>query len=99
VTPERVEPAARPGLVDRYEQMRAAALGGGADGWRLGLGVLAGKGVAGWIRAASTCTKPVPEPPSAASGSRAGPSGPSGPSGPQAMELVRVLAAMTLAHA
>src|SRR5680860_61479 len=51
------------------------------------------------LAAASTCTKPVPEPPSAASGSRAGPSGPSGPSGPQAMELVRVLAAMTLAHA
>lgn len=93
MTPEPVEPAARHGLAERYEQLRAAALGGGADGWRMGLGVLAGKGVPGWIRAASTCASGLPVGPAPDPG-RGCPT-----AGPHATELVRVLAAMTLAHA
>jgi hypothetical protein len=37
-------------VVDGYEQLRAHALGGEADGWRLGLGVLQQRGVAAWLR-------------------------------------------------
>ena len=37
-------------VVDGYEQLRARALGGDADGWRLGLGVLQQRGVAAWLR-------------------------------------------------
>ncbi|CAN5646702.1 hypothetical protein BH09ACT7_BH09ACT7_60580 [soil metagenome] len=39
-----------PSVVDDYEQLRARALGGQADGWRLGLGVLQQRGVAAWLR-------------------------------------------------
>jgi hypothetical protein len=81
-------------LAERYEQLRAAALGGGADAWRLGLGVLSGKGVAAWLRAWTTCPSPAPvrAPSAPTSASRPAPSGPEG------AELVRVLAAMALAH-
>ncbi len=37
-------------VVDGYEQLRARALGGEVDGWRLGLGVLQQRGVAAWLR-------------------------------------------------
>ncbi len=37
--------------VERYEQLRRRALGGEAEGWRLGLGVLCHRGVAAWLRA------------------------------------------------
>ena len=37
-------------VVDGYERLRARALGGDADGWRLGLGVLQQRGVAAWLR-------------------------------------------------
>jgi hypothetical protein len=37
-------------VVHGYEQLRARALGGEADGWRLGLGVLQQRGVAAWLR-------------------------------------------------
>jgi hypothetical protein len=40
--------------VDGYEQLRARALGGAADGWRLGLGVLQQRGVAAWLRMRQT---------------------------------------------
>lgn len=83
-------------LAERYEQLRTAALDGGADGWRLGLGVLAGKGVAAWIRAWTTCPSPAPPAPATAAPSRASGRAPSGPDG---AEMVRVLAAMALAHA
>jgi hypothetical protein len=92
------EPAAvRPdaALAERYEELRAAALGGRADGWRLGLGVLAGKGVATWIRAWTSCSTPAQVPAPATPGPAAGPA----PSGPGGAEMVRVLAAMALAHA
>jgi hypothetical protein len=35
----------------RYEQARQVATGGGGEGWRHGLGVLATKGVAAWMGA------------------------------------------------
>src|SRR5258705_1946425 len=37
-------------VVDGYEQLRARALGGDTDGWRLGLGVVQQRGVAAWLR-------------------------------------------------
>jgi hypothetical protein len=37
-------------VVHGYEQLRARALGGDVDGWRLGLGVLQQRGVAAWLR-------------------------------------------------
>ena len=40
----------RSDVVDGYEQLRARALGGQADGWRLGLGVLQQRGMAAWLR-------------------------------------------------
>jgi hypothetical protein len=40
----------RSDVVDGYEQLRARALGGEADGWRLGLSVLQQRGVAAWLR-------------------------------------------------
>ena len=83
-------------LAERYEQLRAAALCGGAEGWRLGLGVLAGKGVAGWIRAWTTCPTPATAAPVHTVPGRA--PGPA-PSSPEGVEMVRVLAAMALAHA
>jgi hypothetical protein len=42
------EAASEPG--ERYEQLRAIALGGRAGGNGLGLGVLAGRGMATWIK-------------------------------------------------
>jgi hypothetical protein len=78
-------------LAERYEELRAAALGGRADGWRLGLGVLAGKGVATWIRAWSSCPSPAPVSATATPGPA--------PPAPGGAEMVRVLAAMALAHA
>ena len=49
-------------MVDGYERLRARALGGDADGWRLGLGVLQQRGVAAWLRVrqAATATHPPP---------------------------------------
>jgi hypothetical protein len=38
-------------LVQGYEQLRAQVLAGHTDGWRLGWGVLATKGMAAWMRA------------------------------------------------
>lgn len=37
--------------VDAYEQLRGHALDGDGQGWRLGLAVVARRGVAGWMRA------------------------------------------------
>jgi hypothetical protein len=70
-------------LVDRYEQLRRYALAGHADGHRLGLAVLVGRGVAAWMHAwdALPATSPPPPPPP--------------PAG--ADQLVGVLAAMALA--
>jgi phage-related protein len=57
-------------VVDGYEQLRARALCGDVDGWRLGLGVLQQRGVAAWLRArqaATAATLPPPTPARAAS--------------------------------
>src|SRR5258707_14406772 len=52
-------------VVDGYEQLRARALGGDADGWRLGLGMLQQRGVAAWLRVrqAAVPTVSPPRPP------------------------------------
>ena len=49
----------------RYEQLRARALGGDPGGWRLGLAVLEGRGVAAWTRAWQAVA-PAPARPAAA---------------------------------
>jgi hypothetical protein len=75
------------GEVERYERLRACALGGDPDGHRFGLALLERRGVAAWARAWQT-TMPAPSPP---------PARPAlGPT-PDARELVGVLATMALA--
>ena len=75
--------------VERYEQLRAHALGGEPSGWRLGLALFQGRGMAAWLRACrGIATAPVP------SGPRPPLSEPAGGD-----ELVRVLATMALAVA
>ena len=70
--------------MERYEQLRRRVLGGEADGWRLGLGVLCHRGVAAWLRAwHTTAPTAIAAPP------------PAEPFGSH--ELVGVLASMALA--
>jgi hypothetical protein len=51
-------------LVDRYEELRRQALGGGGHGWRLGLAVVHRQGLVAWIHAwddvAPLCPPPSP---------------------------------------
>jgi hypothetical protein len=78
-------------VVDGYEQLRARALGGHADGWRLGLGVLQQRGLAAWLRVRQATVAAVcPPPPASAAPPVAG--------GVEA-ELVGLLASMALAVA
>jgi hypothetical protein len=81
----------RSDAVDGYEQLRARALCGDAQGWRLGLSVLQQRGVAAWLRVrhAATATHPPPTP------ARSAP--PVG--GGVDAELVGLLASMALAVA
>ena len=76
--------------MDGYERLRARALGGDVDGWRLGLGVLQQRGLAAWLRVrqatVSTVSPPTP--------TRAAPS-----AGGVDGELVALLASMALAVA
>ena len=52
------------GQVQRYEQLRSQALGGGPSGFRLGLALLERRGVAAWARAwKETTPPPRPQPP------------------------------------
>lgn len=81
--------------VSRYETLRERALHGEAEGWRLGLAVLAHRGVAAWLHAwhaavpaAPAPTRPGPSPPPVAAGEPV-----------DADELVGVLAGMALAAA
>lgn len=77
-------------LTTRYEQLRRIALAGHAEGWRHGLGVLATRGVTGWMNACQRIApSPTPAPPQRASVDALG---------PDARELVGVMAAMALAH-
>lgn len=75
-------------MSQRYEQLREAAAGG-ENAFRLGLGVLATHGMAAWIGVWNTFIPPTPPAP-------VGPAAP-GPGRTGADEVVRVLAAMTLA--
>ena len=78
-------------VVDGYEQLRARALGGQPDGWRLGLGVLQQRGLAAWLRLRQATVAAVcPPPPASAAPPVAG--------GVEA-ELVGLLASMALAVA
>jgi hypothetical protein len=82
-------PTADTALTDQYERLRQVALTGEADGWHHGLGVLATRGVTGWIAAHRTIPPAprVPSPRTAVDHLRVG-----------AGELVTVMAAMALAH-
>ncbi|MGH2903055.1 MAG: hypothetical protein ACRDK7_05645 [Solirubrobacteraceae bacterium] len=51
---ETDEPPDASDEIARYEQLRAQALGGNPDGWRLGLAVLEHRGVVAWARAWSS---------------------------------------------
>lgn len=73
----------------RYEELRAAVAGDTGAGWQLGWGVLAAKGMAAW--AAAWRALPEPKVPPVIERPSAGLSDGSD-------ELVRVLAAMALAH-
>ena len=75
------------GDVERYEQLRACALAGEPDGWRLGLALLERRGVAAWTRAWQSA---APAPSSQPARSPLEP-----PAG--AGEIVGVLASMALA--
>jgi hypothetical protein len=77
-------------VVDGYEQLRARALTGDTDGWRLGLGMLQQRGVAAWLRVCQAVPKTSPPTPARAGSPSAG-----GVDG----ELVGLLASMALAVA
>jgi len=91
-------------LVEGYEAMRDAVVGGQADRWRHGYGVLVGRGMAAWM---ATWASLAPAP---AAGTPAPAAGPSTPSSPlitdpstlsslrNAGEIVSVVAQMALAH-
>lgn len=77
-------------LTAQYEQLRQVALAGHGEGWRHGLGVLATRGMTGWMTACQTVTPPAPATPPSRDAVDA--------LGPAAAELVTVMAAMALAH-
>jgi hypothetical protein len=79
-------------VVDGYERLRARALTGDVDGWRLGLAVLQQRGVAAWLRVRQAATAPKVSPPTPARA--ASPS-----AGGVDAELVGLLASMALAVA
>jgi hypothetical protein len=79
-----------------YEQLREAVLSGGADGWRLGHGVLATRGTVAWIAAVATAA-PASQP--AAGRSEPPPVSATAASLPAAGEIVAVLSQMAFALA
>jgi hypothetical protein len=101
------------GHVRRYEQARQVAIGGGVQGWRYGLGVLAARGVAAWIATwAALASTRAPDPsgtrvqaaPASAAEEQKGGARSTGSActpfpTPAADAVVAVLASMTLAHA
>src|SRR6476646_8786320 len=78
-------------IVEGYERLRARALGGEADGWRLGLGVLQQRGVAAWLRVRRAAVPTVSPPTPTRAGWRL--------TGGVEAELVGLLASMALAVA
>jgi hypothetical protein len=77
-----------------YERLRGAVLGGRPDGFRLGHGVLAARGLVAWMETVRTVAAPAP----AASESSHPPVGEVLPL-PGVDQLVAVIAQMALAHA
>ena len=77
-----------------YERLRAAVFGGQPDGFRLGHGVLATRGVVAWLGAVSALRAPAPS-----ASERSHPPAGEVVALPNAQQLVGVLAQMTLAHA
>ena len=73
--------------VERYEQLRARALAGAPDGFRLGLALLERRGLVAWSRALTTTASPAP------------PARPPVEAPVPASEIVGVLATMALACA
>jgi hypothetical protein len=100
-------------LAESYEQLRERVLAGRPDGWRLGHGVLARKGMVAWIgtwtnfasapAAGTSALDPstAPTTPSLSTTTSTPSTHPSAAlsSLPYAGQLVAVLAQMTLAHA
>jgi len=79
-------------LTAQYEQLRRIALGGPAEGCRHGLGVLATRGMTGWMNACRTLApRPAPPAPPARGAGRDAIAESAG-------DMVRILAAMALAH-
>ena len=76
----------------RYEQLRSAVLSGQGEGWRLGWGVLASRGMAAWM----TAQRHIPVAPQHNPHEHTDHSTAAPPA--RAAELVRVLASMALAH-
>ncbi|MGO9899961.1 MAG: hypothetical protein ACLP0J_09760 [Solirubrobacteraceae bacterium] len=79
-----------------YEQLRKAVLSGRVDGWALGHGVLATRGIVAWIAAVSDV---APASPPAARRSESRPPASTGCSLPGAGEIVAVLSQMAFAIA
>lgn len=83
-----------------YEQLRACALAGDGQGWRLGLAVVYRQGLAGWMRAVDGLAVPAAQ--AAATTASSGSTGSTGVAGvavSASEPLVAVLASMALACA
>ncbi len=86
--------------MDHYEQLRTAALSGGADGGGHGLALLSTRGMAAWIGAwRLLCPVPAGAPPIRPPLARPDPAGTGDGAGDEGMagEVVAVLAAMATA--
>jgi hypothetical protein len=81
--------------VDGYERLRERVLAGRPDGWRLGRGLLTGKGVAAWLTA---CAAFTPARDAVGLAERPSNSAPRVDARPGAEQFVAVLAQMALAH-
>lgn len=93
------DPAA---LVEGYEAMRDAVVGGRADGWRHGYGVLAARGMVAWMGAwaslapTSAAGTPAPDPSTPSLCPRS--TDPPVLASLHAGDIVSVVAQMALAH-
>jgi hypothetical protein len=81
-------------LADGYERLRSVVLGGAPDAHRLGLAVLARQGMAAWM----TVWSQTPTPATVPASRRPQTAEPGDTGGSADREIVRVLAAMALAH-
>jgi hypothetical protein len=81
-------------LQDGYEHLRWAVLGGQPDGFRLGHGVLAARGLVAWMHTARSVAAP-----SLGASRSSDPAAGEVVSPPGAEQLVAVIAQMALAHA